>query len=61
MKIWLKTEKSTGTISLLVLLITFIAGIITVMVAWEVTWILPGVFGWKYTGEFSPWANLLDH
>ena len=61
LKKWLKTGKSIWTISLLVLLITFIAGIITVMVAWEVTWVLSRLLRWKYTEEFSPWANLLDH
>ena len=31
--------------------INFIVGIIALMVAWEVTWILPKAFGWKYTGK----------
>ena len=56
-----KTEKSLVYKSIIILFITFISGIITLMVAWEIIWIVPRLFGWKYTGEFSPWANLLDH
>ena len=61
MGIWLKTDKSLGFISIIIFFITFIAGMIALMVAWEITWIIPKLFGWKYTGEFNPCENLLDH
>lgn len=61
LKIWLSTNKSVGLISLLVSITTLITGVISVLVAWEITWVLPRLFGWRYTGEFNPWANLLDH
>ncbi len=59
--IWFKTEKAIIYKSIIILFITYIAGIIALLVAWEVTWIVPRVFEWKYTGEFNPWENFLDH
>jgi len=64
LRIWFKTEKSLIYKSLTILFITYIAGIITLMVALELTWIAPkllGFIGWEYTGGHNPWSNLLDH
>ncbi len=61
LRILFKTAKSLVDKSIIILFITFISGIITLMVAWETILIVPWLFGWEYTGEFNPWENFLDH
>lgn len=60
LRIWFKTEKTLVYKSIIILFITFISGVITLFVAWEVNWIVPRFFGWGNM-EFNPWGNLLDH
>jgi len=60
LRIWFKIEKKLVYKSIVILLITFISGVITLLIAWEVNWIVPRFFGWGNMA-FNPWENLLDH
>jgi len=65
LRIWFKTDKTLVYKSIIILFITYIAGIITLIVACEVDWIIPEIFGWENTpsllNDLSSWKNLLDH
>lgn len=65
LRIWFKIAKSIIFKSIIILFITYIAGLITLGVACEVDWIVPAFLGWENTPTFltdlSSWENLIDH
>jgi len=55
---WYREKKSILYQSIIILLVTIIAGIIAVMVGWEVNWIVEKAFGWGGSVRLA-WLNFL--